>query len=201
MNEFKSHTNCASIYISPLHSRRAFPDNFSFFLIFTGAELLYNVVLVSTEPQSESAIRIYTCALVSGFASPLGHHGALSRVPRALQRFSLVVHFIHGINSARHLVPPSRPTLHDPVDCSPAGFSVHGIFQAKILEWVAISSSRDLLNPEVEPESPVSPALKGGFSTCWAIGEALLIVYTCQSQYCLKKTERCAKPGLLQSAL
>ena len=29
-------------------------------------------------------------------------------------------------------------TLWDPVDCSPPGFSVHGIFQARILEWVAI---------------------------------------------------------------
>ena len=30
----------------------------------------------------------------------------------------------------------------DPMDCSPPGSSVHGIFQARILEWVAISSSR-----------------------------------------------------------
>ena len=34
------------------------------------------------------------------------------------------------------------PTLCNPVDCSPLGFSVHGILQARILEWVAISSSR-----------------------------------------------------------
>ena len=33
-------------------------------------------------------------------------------------------------------------TLWDPVDCSPPGSSVHGIYQARILEWVAISSSR-----------------------------------------------------------
>ena len=33
-------------------------------------------------------------------------------------------------------------TLCDPVDCSPPGFSVHGILQARILEWVAISFSR-----------------------------------------------------------
>ena len=30
----------------------------------------------------------------------------------------------------------------DPVDCSPAGFSVHGILQTRILEWVAMPSSR-----------------------------------------------------------
>ena len=33
-------------------------------------------------------------------------------------------------------------TLCDPVDCSPPASSVHGILQARILEWVAISSSR-----------------------------------------------------------
>ena len=33
--------------------------------------------------------------------------------------------------------------LCDPVDCSPSGSSVHGISQARILEWVAISSSRE----------------------------------------------------------
>ena len=33
-------------------------------------------------------------------------------------------------------------TLFDPVDCSPAGSSVHGIFWARILEWAAISFSR-----------------------------------------------------------
>ena len=33
-------------------------------------------------------------------------------------------------------------TLCDPMDCSPPGSSVHGIFQARMLEWVAISYSR-----------------------------------------------------------
>ena len=33
-------------------------------------------------------------------------------------------------------------TLWDPMDCSPSGSSVHGIFQAKIPEWVAMPSSR-----------------------------------------------------------
>ena len=36
----------------------------------------------------------------------------------------------------------SCPTLCDPVDCSQPGSFIHGIFQARILEWVAISSSR-----------------------------------------------------------
>ena len=35
----------------------------------------------------------------------------------------------------------SCPTLSDPMDCSPPGFSVHGIFQARVLEWGAIAFS------------------------------------------------------------
>ena len=38
--------------------------------------------------------------------------------------------------------PLSHISLFDPIDCSLSGSSVHGIFQARILEWVAISSSR-----------------------------------------------------------
>ena len=39
-------------------------------------------------------------------------------------------------------VAQSCPTLRNPVDCSPPGSSLHGILQARILEWVAISFSR-----------------------------------------------------------
>ena len=37
------------------------------------------------------------------------------------------------------------PTPSDPMDCSLPGPSVHGIFQARVLEWVAIAFSRKLL--------------------------------------------------------
>ena len=39
-------------------------------------------------------------------------------------------------------VAQSCPTLRDPMDCCPPGSSIHGIFQARVLEWVAISLSR-----------------------------------------------------------
>ena len=45
-------------------------------------------------------------------------------------------------------------TLCDPMDCSPPGSSVHGILQARILEWGAIPFSGELPNPGIEPESP-----------------------------------------------
>ena len=38
-------------------------------------------------------------------------------------------------------VAQSCPTLGDPMDCSPPGFSIHGIFQARVLEWGAIALS------------------------------------------------------------
>ena len=44
-------------------------------------------------------------------------------------------------------VAQSCPTLCDPVDCSLPGFSIHGILQARILEWVTISFSRGSSRP------------------------------------------------------
>ena len=38
-------------------------------------------------------------------------------------------------------------TLHDPMDCGPPGSSIHGIFQARVLEWVAVSFSRGSSQP------------------------------------------------------
>ena len=55
-------------------------------------------------------------------------------------------------------VAQSCPTLCDPMDCSLPGSSVHGIFQARVLEWIAISFSRDFSDPGIKP---VSPALAG----------------------------------------
>ena len=46
----------------------------------------------------------------------------------------------------------SCPTLCDPMDCSSPCSSVRGIFQARILEWVAISFSRGTSDPEMERE-------------------------------------------------
>ena len=80
-------------------------------------------VLVPAVQQGESLLCVHTPSL-----SHVGHCGALGRVPCAMHLFS----FSH---------------YHDwlffvPMDCSPPGSSVHGISQARILEWVAISFSR-----------------------------------------------------------
>ena len=71
----------------------------------------------------------------------------------------------------------SHVQLCNPVDQSLPGSSVHGILQARILEWVAMSFSRNLLKPGIEPTSLTSPALISWFfttSTTWAI-----YIYVC----------------------
>ena len=62
-------------------------------------------------------------------------------------------------------------TLWDPMVCSPPGSSVHGILQARILEWVAIPSSRGSSWPRDQAVSLTSQALAGGFFTASATWE------------------------------
>ena len=56
------------------------------------------------------------------------------------------------------LVAQSCLTLCDPMGCSPPGSSVHGILQARILEWVAISFSRGSSRPRDQIRSPALQA-------------------------------------------
>ena len=51
------------------------------------------------------------------------------------------------------------------MDCSQPGSSVHGISQARILEWVSIPTPGDLPDPGMEPKLLVSLALADGFFT------------------------------------
>ena len=53
----------------------------------------------------------------------------------------------------------------NPMDCGPPGSSVHGVSQARILEWVSFLPPRDLPDPGIEAASLASPALAGGFFT------------------------------------
>ena len=62
-------------------------------------------------------------------------------------------------------------TFCDSMDCSSPGSSVHGIVQARILEWVAISSSRGSSRPR--DQTQVS-CIAGGFFTIWATRGALI---------------------------
>ena len=56
-------------------------------------------------------------------------------------------------------------TLCDPVDCSQPGFSVHGIIHARILEWVAMTSSKGSTQPGSLPNLYVYKELRAVPST------------------------------------
>ena len=61
------------------------------------------------------------------------------------------------------------PTLHDPMDCSLSGSSVHGLFQARVLEWIAISFSRGSSRPRNWTQGS---CVAGRHFTVWATREA-----------------------------
>ena len=75
----------------------------------------------------------------------------------------------------------SCPTLCNTMDYNPPGSSVHGILQARLLEWIAVPSFRGSSQPR-DPALDTSPALAGGFFTTRAIWEAPII-----RTYCKKK--------------
>ena len=78
----------------------------------------------------------------------------------------LEVLFMHACSVAQ-----SYLTLSHSIDCTLPGSSVHGILQARILEWLPFPPARDLPDPGIEPASPVSLALAGGFLTTELFGK------------------------------
>ena len=80
------------------------------------------------------------------------------------------------VNSERE-VTQSCPTLSDPMDCSLPGSSIHGIFQARVLEWGAIALFRQTkgagslqkTNPESQREG-----VRSGVREEWEARKALL---------------------------
>ena len=84
------------------------------------------------------------------------------------------------ISSLLKKVAQSCPTLCDPMDCSLPGSSVHGVFQARILEWVAISFSRGSSQPRARTR--VSHIVDRCF-TVWGTREVYWIGDTIQSSH------------------
>ena len=68
------------------------------------------------------------------------------------------------------LVAQLCPTLWKPTECSPQGSSVHGILQARILEWIAIPFSRGFSWPR---DWTLVSCIAGRFFTVWAMGNIL----------------------------
>ena len=74
--------------------------------------------------------------------------------------------WLFSLSICVYSVTQSCPTLSTPWNCSPPGSSVHGIFQAGILEWVAFPLPGDLRDLGIEPASPASLVLAGRLYYC-----------------------------------
>ena len=73
--------------------------------------------------------------------------------------------FTNHVNVCVYSVSQSCLILCDPMDCSLSGSSVHGIFQARILQWVAISSSRGSSQPRDGTRISCFSCIAGRFFT------------------------------------
>ena len=83
----------------------------------------------------------------------------LSRIYCLFLVFSYIfVSYRISIYSCESVSHSAESDLCDPMDCSPPASSVHGILQARILEWLAIPSPGDLPNPGIKPGSPALQA-------------------------------------------
>ena len=120
--------------------------------------------MISAVQQCESAISIHIStlsrpSLPSPHPTLLGHHRAPVQLPALYCSFPLATCFTREVK-----VTQLCPTLCDPMDST-----VHGIFQARILEWVAFPFSKGSSQPRDQTE--VS-CIVGGFFTSRATREA-----------------------------
>ena len=107
------------------------------------------LIFISSNSQGTCSPSFLSTPLLSAFlAYSLLDPFVLVILPPSILHFCLQksAHVSKPSSNATSFIRPlcaqSRSTLGDPMDCSPPGSSVHRIFQARILEWVAISSSR-----------------------------------------------------------
>ena len=77
----------------------------------------------------------------------------------------------------RAQLPQSCLTLGKPMDCSPPGSFVHGILQARILDWVAISCSRGSPSPRDQTHKPNASCIAGRFFTAELQGSPVCPLY------------------------
>ena len=96
--------------------------------------------------------------------------GKMSHVKKKKSPVSQYVYFM----KVKVFVTQSCPTLWDPIDCSLPGSSVHGILQARILEWVAMPFSRE---SSLARDWTQVFCTAGRFFTVWATREACELLH------------------------
>ena len=99
-----------------------------------GSSTQYSVIIYMAKESEKECIYVYV---------KLNHFTIHLKLTRHCKIYSNKLKKKHNRQIAnKHMKRCSTPTLCNPMDCSLPGSSVHGILQARILEWVAISFSR-----------------------------------------------------------
>ena len=106
-------------------------------LIFIGVQLIYNVMLVSTVQQSESAIHTHISPLFF-FSFPFGQHRAMSRVPCVIQQVLISYLFYAQYQQCIYVnlnlsIHPSNPTPYPLVDICLFSTSVSQFLPCKLV--------------------------------------------------------------------
>ena len=135
--DFKSHsTSCSTWMLCKQHklygikNYHLFSKYFNFLIPFSGNKIAFQLSFLSVNLNDHSSY------FLVHFYHSLNHH----------------VLFI--LSAVLCLITQLCPTHWDFMDCNPPGSSVHGILQARILEWVAMPSSRG----SAQPKSPTLQA-------------------------------------------
>ena len=101
-------------------------------------------------------------------AKDIKRHGSLSPWAPPVSTKSL---FGKGTTLQLRVTLCVCPTLCDLMDCSPPGSSVYGILQARILEWVAMASSRGSFRPRDQTCVSCVSCIAGRFFTAEPLGK------------------------------
>ena len=126
----------------------------------------YSVVLSIKLNKRKEESKLISLNSTLKWCDPLYNHGCFDQLINIYYLLSVNPHFNESYFYVMFIYVCAQRclTLCNSIDCSPPGSSVHGILQARILEWVAISSSRGWNLPDLGIE-PASPALAGEFFT------------------------------------
>ena len=132
------------LFVLPCFSKSGYPVSFSqlpFIIVISISK--YKLLMYcnfSESPAAAAAKFLQSCPTVPP------HRRQPTRLPRAWdspgKNTGVGCHFLLQCMKVKSEseVPQSCLTLSDPMDCSPPGSSVHGIFQARVLEWVPLPS-------------------------------------------------------------
>ena len=146
---------------------------------FKGLELFLSTRLQAGNP-SPSGMALFisssTPATAKSLQSWQPHRWQPTRLPRPWdspgKNTGVVCHFLLQCVKVRSEseVAQSCPTLSDPMDRSPPGSSVHGIFQARVLEWVPLSSTP--APRQTSSHFHVSTLISAGSALSWPLSKA-----------------------------